>query len=271
MSDDHGLPSEPVTAAFPDLRGRAAIVTGASRGIGCGIAGFLGRQGMKLVLAARSEEAGTAFAESLRTGGVDCEWVTADLATPEGARILFDRAVERYGTIYLLVNNAAILWSKTIQELDPETYADTFEANVRMTVGISHLVSQHMAGNRAGVIVHISSVGGLRGHEGRTGYDASKGAVDAITRSMAVDLGPCGVRVNAVAPGATAARPIEGRMVGFNERASKHVPLGRMGTPEEMGAVVAFLASDAARYITGQILYVDGGLTMQLGPPGVYI
>ena len=128
-----------IHARFPDLAGQSAIVTGASRGIGCGIAEFLGRQGMKLTLAARSEAEGLAFTAQLVAAGVDCQWVTADLATPAGAQQTFDAAMTKYGQIDLLVNNAAIVWSPSILELDEKAYKQTFEDNVRIVYGLCHL------------------------------------------------------------------------------------------------------------------------------------
>jgi len=128
-----------------------------------------------------------------------------------------------------------------------------------------------MAERGGGCIINISSVGGLRAHRGLAGYDASKGAMDALTRSMAVDLAPHGIRVNAVAPGATRNRPLDARWEEKLAEKARGIPLGRVGRPEEIGAAVAFLASQAAAYITGQVLYVDGGLTAQLTPPGIRI
>lgn len=261
-----------VTARFPSLAGQAAIITGASRGIGIGIAEFLGRQGMKMTLCARSEEAGLAVTRRLQEAGLDCQWITADLATPEGATAVFDAAVGKYGRQHLLVNNAAILWSRTILETDEEVYRKTFEANCRMFYGLSHLAARHMVEHGGGgCIVNISSVGGLRSHRHHYGYDGSKGAMDAMTRSMALDLAPHRITVNSVAPGATLANP---EREGYAERAARrspHVPLQRQATREEVGALVGFLASDAGGYITGQVLYIDGGLTAQLSPPGIFV
>ena len=258
-------------ARYPDLAGQAGIVTGTSRGIGCGIARVLGRQGMRLALAARSAEAGEAFAAGLRAAGVDCLFVAADLSTPEGAKAVFDAAVARFGRVNLLVNNAAHLGSKPFLDLDEETYRVSFEQNMRMIYGLSLLVARHMAAAGGGTIIHISSVGGQRAHRGLAGYDASKGAINALTRSMAVDLAPSRIRVNAVAPGLT---PEPRRVERHPEHYAKtcsYIPLGRPGTPEEIGHAVAFLASEAAAYITGQILFVDGGLTAQLTPPGIRV
>jgi len=260
-----------VSATFPDLAGKTALVSGTSRGIGCGIAEFLGRQEMRLVLSARSAQAGEAFAASLRATNVECFFVAADLATPEGAQRVFDAAVARYGRVDLLVNNAAHLRSWPLLALDEEKYHTSFEANMRMVYGLSYLVARHMVEKGGGTIIHISSVGGLRAHHGLSGYDASKGAIDALTRSMAVELAPHHIRVNAVAPGLTLTRALRPEWVEPFKKKTDGIPLGRAATPEEMGAAVAFLASDAAAYVTGQVLYVDGGLTAQLTPPGINI
>ena len=251
-----------ISARYPDLAGRVALVTGASKGIGAGIADFLARQGMRLVLTARSEARGQAVAEEVQKAGADCLWVTADLSTSEGAQRAFDAAVARFARIDVLVNNAADQHSAEFLKLDEEAYHRSMEANVRIVYGISLLVARHMAAGGGGSIVHITSVGGLRGHQAQCGYDASKGAIDAFTRSMAVDLASSGIRVNAVAPGATINRPLtEERRARTSER-GRYIPLGRMGTPEEIASAVAFLASDEAAFITGQVLAVDGGLVM---------
>jgi 3-oxoacyl-[acyl-carrier protein] reductase len=260
-----------ISVNFPDLAGKTAIVTGASRGIGQGIAEFLGRQGMKLTLTARSEDKGQAFTLELIEKGVEAFWVSADLSDFKQAKRVFEAALDRFGTVDLLVNNAANLKSVGFLDLDQEQYQLSFENNVRIVYQISYLTAKYMAARKGGVIINISSVGGLRAHRGKSGYDASNGAMDAFTRAMSLDLAPYGIRVNAVAPGATRSRPMTPEYKAFTEKQSKGIPLGRVGTCEEIGAAVAFLASDAASYITGQALYVDGGLTTQLTPPGIFI
>ena len=261
-----------ISARFADLADKTAIVTGASRGIGVGIAEFLGDQGMKLMLTARTHDKGAAVAESLGSRGIQCRWVAADLTTADGAEAALADALEAWGRIDLLVNNAAQIHSKPFLELDDETFTDSHEANGRMLQRISTRVAQHMAAAGGGNIVNISSVGGLRAHRRNAGYDASKGAVDALTRAMAMDLAPHGIRVNAVAPGATLrSLKVKGFFADFAEQAAGHIPLGRLGFGQEIGAAVAFLASDAGAYITGQVLYVDGGLTAQLTPPSISV
>ena len=268
--DDHASTLLP-TASFPDLAGRCAIVTGTSRGIGCGIADVLGSQRMKLVLAARSADAGEAFAARLRSGGAECLFVAADLATQDGARKVFDAAVEAHERIDLLVNNAARLGGRSLLDTDEELYRTSFESNVRMVYGLSRLVCAHMAAGGGGSVVNISSVGALRGHRHHASYDASKGAIDALTRSMAIDLAAHGIRVNAVAPGATSRGPGARRPGRLDPAREKMIPLQRLGTPREVGWAVAFLASDVAAYVTGHVLYVDGGLVAQLTPPGIWV
>jgi NAD(P)-dependent dehydrogenase (short-subunit alcohol dehydrogenase family) len=199
--------------------------------------------------------------------------VTADVGRKEEARRVFAAAVEQYGGVDLLVNNAARLASADFLNLDEEEYSLSFEKNVRIMYELSYLTARHMAESGGGSIVNISSVGGLRAHRGKAGYDASKGAMDALTRCMAVDLAPKGIRVNGIAPGATS-RPRDLDRAGREERVremTEGIPLHRMGTPLDIGAAVAFVASDAGSYITGQTIYVDGGLTAQLTPPGIYI
>ena len=260
-----------VSAVFPDLDGKVAIVTGASRGIGQGIATLLGRQGMKLVLTGRTEETGQVFTQQLADNGVEALWVTADLAVADHAEQVFTATLEQFGTIDLLVNNAAHMPSAPFLELDEETFTVSCENNVRIVYHLSFRVAHFMADKQSGVIINISSVGGLRAHRRKAGYDASKGAMDALTRSMAVDLAPHGIRVNGVAPGATWNKPLPSDASALRPENAAGIPLGRKGVPEEIGAAVAFLASDAGAYITGQTLYVDGGLTAQLTPPGIFI
>lgn len=265
---DMQLP-EDISARFPDLAGKVAIVTGSGRGIGCGIAAFLGRQGMKLMLCDLRGEDGEAFADQLRRAGMDAHFAAVDLATPEGAQTVFDAAIEHFGQIDLLVNNAACLRSTNFLSLDEDVFVSSCAGNIRIVYGLSFLVARRMADRGAGgSIVHISSVGGLQAHHSNSGYDAAKGAVDALTRAMALDLAPHGIRVNAIGPGAMDNRPGTQMSEDDKKRPPRKwmTPMARKGTVEEIGAVAAFFASDAAAYITGQVLYVDGGLVAQVIP-----
>ncbi len=260
------------TATYPDLNGKTAIVTGASRGIGCDIARVLAAQGMRLALSARSAAKGEALAAELRATGAECAWVTSDCSSKEGARAVLDETLRRFGCPSVLVNNAAILGSKAFPELDEAAYALSFEKNVRLVYEISFLVAREMRRAKSGVIVNISSVGGLRAHRRNAGYDAAKGAVDSLTRAMALDLAPDRIRVNGLGVGAIRTWRHDAPEIAATlpERAAG-IPLGRLGAGEEVANAVAFLASEASSYITGAILYIDGGLTAQLTPPNLWI
>lgn len=257
-----------ITATFPDLAGKVAILTGAGRGIGSATARLLARQGMLLVLADRFDEGRDEIVADIQQAGARCDWITCDASTAEGAQAIFDLAMTRHGRVDVLVNCAADKASRPFLKLDEEWYHRSFEANVRIVYGLSRLVAQQMVeAGRGGSIIHISSVGGARPHYGTVGYDMSKAAIDHLARAMAIELGPHGIRVNAVAPGFTPTVQQCDKHPEQVVRRCERIPLRRPGTGEEVASLVAFLASEAAGYITGQIIYVDGGVTVQLAPP----
>ncbi len=181
------------------------------------------------------------------------------------------RVTEELGSIDLLVNNAAKNHIVDFLDYEEEIYQSSFEKNMRMVYNTSLQCAKLMAQGRGGGIINISSVGGLRAHRQSVGYNATKGAVDAMTRAMALDLAPKSIRVNAVAPGAIINRKIDDKMRPVREQQAQGIPLGRVGTVTDVAVLVGFLASDVSAYITGQTIYVDGGLTTQLTPPGIYI
>ena len=167
-------------------------------------------------------------------------------------------SISRFGHINLLVNNAADKRSKKFLDLDEAVYHESFENNVRLVYTPSLLVARHMADRgQGGSIINISSVGGTRAHRGTAGYDASKGAIDALTRAMAIELAPVGIRVNAIAPGLTLDdEKITDPPEVFCEK-FKGIPAKRAGRCLETAALVAFLASSAGAYIIGQVIFVD--------------
>lgn len=254
---------------FSDLKGKTALITGANRGIGKGIADVFAQNGVNLALVGLEDSEGEKVAHSLRGHGVKVTWFAADLSEEKQVEAVFDAIVAESIQIDILVNNAACLESRDFLNLSLKDYETSFEKNVRIYYFISRLVAAHMVKRRSGVILNISSVGADRAHRGLAGYDAFKGAVNSLTRSMALDLAPCGIRVNALAPGAIGTLP-EGQEDRREENFSI-IPVGRPGTVSEIGAVAAFLASSAAAYIVGQVIVVDGGLSIQLTPPGVFV
>jgi NAD(P)-dependent dehydrogenase (short-subunit alcohol dehydrogenase family) len=252
---------------YPELSGQVAIVTGSSQGIGKGIAIRLAREGMKVVINARTPETVVATAAELRQLGVETLAVAADVGCSADVNRLFDQTLETFGSVQLLVNNAANLRRNHFFDVDEGLLDDELANNVKGPYMCAFRAAQVMRDAGGGNIIHISSVGGLRAHWRGLPYDVTKGAIDAMTRAMALELADLGIRVNAVAPGATRTERTRTRTdAELKALFADRVPLGRMGLPVEIGAAVAFLASPEASYITGQVLYVDGGMTAQLGP-----
>jgi len=267
FSEDTALLFNAIRPRYPELAGQVAIVTGASRGIGKGIAIRLGREGMRVVLTARTAEAVQKTASELHDLGVETLAVPGDVGLAEDVNILFEKTVESFGTVHLLVNNAANLHRVFFSDVTEAMLDEELTSNVKGPFICSYKAVDLMRKNgQGGSIVHISTVGGLRAHNPGLPYDATKGALDSMTRVMGIELAQYGIRVNAIAPGAiqTESRlPItDSRMLEY----AKRIPLNRLGAPLEIGAAVAFLASLDASYIIGQTIYVDGGITAQLSP-----
>jgi 3-oxoacyl-[acyl-carrier protein] reductase len=254
---------------YPEFEGKVAIVTGSSRGIGRGIAMRLAREGMKVVINSRTVLKVEATTAELIAVGAEAIAVPGDVGKVEDVDRLFTETVTAFGTVDLLVNNAAILTRKHFFEVEDELVDRELAANVRGP----HLCAKRAAtimrnDEHGGSIINISSVGGLQAHWRGLPYDVTKGALDAMTRAMALELADYDIRVNGIAPGATRTErwpsPDNPRMQAVAER----IPLRGFGHPLDIGAAVAFLASTDARYITGQTIYVDGGIIAQLSPRG---
>ena len=257
-----------VPARFPELKGQVAIVTGSTKGIGRGIALRLAKEGMKVVINSRTAADVEATTAAFRELGAEVIGVPADQASTDGVNRLIDETLKAFGTIDLLINNAADLSRAHFFEIDEAWLDRQLAANIRGPYLLAHKAAEVMRPKRAGNIIHISSVGGLRAHWAGLPYDVTKGALDAMTRAMGIELAPLGIRVNCIAPGAIYTEgwgPPDAPWLGD---VTRRIPLGRFGTPLEIGAMVAFLASPDAGYIIGQVVYVDAGITAQLSPPG---
>jgi 3-oxoacyl-[acyl-carrier protein] reductase len=250
------------TATNQGLRGKVAVVTGASRGIGRAIALRLAREGADLALIARSEQGLSAVASECRDLQRRVLAVPCNVAVAGEAQAAVERIVGELGRVDILVNNAGITRDNLLLRMSEEEWDEVLSVNLKSVFSLSKAVARPMLRSRSGRIVNVTSVVGLIGNAGQANYAASKGGMIAFTFSLARELASRGITVNAVAPGfidtdMTAAMPEEARK-SFSEK----IPLGRFGRPEDVAEVVVFLSGPSSSYITGEVIRVDGGLAI---------
>jgi NAD(P)-dependent dehydrogenase (short-subunit alcohol dehydrogenase family) len=243
------------------------LITGALTGIGRATAVAFAHEGVDLVVSGRRDEAGEALAAELRASGVRAEYVRADVRNEAEVRNLVEQTVQRFGCLDVAVNNAGTEGQSgpvTDQSLD--NFEATFATNVKGTLLALKHEMRVMLKQGSGSIINLSSIAGHVGLPGASVYAASKHAVEGLTKSVALEGAAAGVRVNAVAPGPVATEMLD-RFTGGNEGVKdgflSMIPAKRAATPEEIAQTIVFLASDKARYLTGQIISVDGGYTTQ--------
>jgi 3-oxoacyl-[acyl-carrier protein] reductase len=249
---------------FVDLSGQAALVTGGSRGIGRAAAVFLARAGADIAFNyTQNEKAAAKTMEEIEKTGQKGLAVRVDVSRFDAVKKLVDQTVKKFGRIDILVTNAGIWEGAAIEKMSPEKLARTVETNLYGTFYPITLCVPHMKKQKSGNVITISSTAGQRGEAFHSHYAATKGAVISLTKSLAPELAPFGIRVNCVAPGWVDTDMSHAALVGKErKKILSAIPLGRAGTADEIAGAVLFLASGLSAFITGEILNVNGGAVL---------
>lgn len=245
---------------------KTAIITGATRGIGAAVAKKLAQDRMDVAINCLDErnrdEQGLAVAEQCRSLGVQAECFIADVSSHEACKGMVEAVKERFGSIDVLVNNAGITKDGLMVRMKEEQYDQVIAVNQKSVFNMMKFAGAVMMRQRSGRIISISSVAGLYGNPGQVNYSASKAAIVGMTLTAAKELGPRGITVNAVAPGFIKSDMTDVLPDELKQKMLQQISLGSFGEIEDIANTVSFLASEGARYITGQVLVVDGGLMM---------
>ena len=245
------------------LQEKNALVTGASRGIGRAIALELARQGANVAIVyAGNEQKAKEVQEEIQAMGRKAEIYRCNVADFEAAKGLVDQVVEDFGGLDILVNNAGIVKDGMVLSMKEEDFDQVVDINLKGAFNLIKHTYSHFMRKRAGRIVNITSVVGLNGNAGQANYSSSKAGLIGLTKSVAKELGARGVTCNAVAPGYINTEMTEVLSDKVKDAMKTLIPMRKPGEPEDVAKAVAFLASDSARYITGEVLRVDGGMAM---------
>jgi 3-oxoacyl-[acyl-carrier protein] reductase len=247
------------------LADKVALVTGAARGIGAATARRLAADGADVAVIDQREQDTGEMVAAIREAGGSAVGIGCDVADAGQVEAAFARTVNELGRLDILVNNAGVIRDNLLFKMTEDDWDTVMSVHLRGAFLCSREAQKHMVAQKSGKIVNLSSTSAL-GNRGQANYSAAKAGIQGFTRTLAIELGPFGINVNAVAPGfiATAMTDATARRVGvepeqFREAAAAAVPLGRIGLPEDIANVVAFLVSEDASYVTGQTIYVDGG------------
>lgn len=244
------------------LEGKTALVTGATRGIGKAIAYALAAQGARVVGTATSAEGAETITDNLKSAGYDGFGIVMNVADPESIEAGLKQVTDEAGAPVILVNNAGITRDNLLMRLKDDDWSDVIETNLASVFRLSKAVLRGMAKARWGRIINVSSVVAGMGNPGQANYCAAKAGVEGFTRSLAKEMSNRGITANCVAPGfidTDMTRKLDEKQ---RESMMEVIPAGRLGEPEEVAAVVAFLASEAAGYVTGETIHVNGGMYM---------
>ncbi|MGQ9631699.1 MAG: 3-oxoacyl-[acyl-carrier-protein] reductase [bacterium] len=245
-----------------DLKGKVAVVTGAARGIGREIALTLAKQGCDVAVCDIDLDGASRTSDDISALGVKSVALKANVSDPRDVEAMIERVMDAFSHIDILVNNAGITRDALMIRMKDEAWDAVIDVNLKGTFNCTRAVSKIMMRQRSGKIVNIASVIGLIGNVGQANYAASKAGVIALTKTAARELAPRGINVNAVAPGFIDTEMTRALPQAERDKILSRVPLGRLGQPEDVARAVAFLVSEDADYITGQVLTVDGGMVM---------
>lgn len=259
------------------LEGKVTVITGAGTGLGLGIARRYAAEGARVVVNDLRQEVADRAAEAIAAEGGDATGMAADVGKKDEVDAMFDQVLDRFGTVDVVVNNAARTKDndgvegveRHVLDATEHWWDAVIETNLKGTFLMSHRAAQHMARQGEGVIINLSSGGGSRAHRGMASYDASKGGIEALTRSLALDLGPYGIRVVTLVPGSVPGQPRETIPADVLDKLDATIPLGRCGQPDDIAGPAVFLASDDAKYVTGSTVIADGGMLAQQRSPQV--
>ena len=254
-----------------DLKGKTALVTGGSRGLGLQLAHALGEAGAKVLLSSRKASDLEEAVAELKAAGIDAQWIAADCANEADIRSLADEAIRRLGGhLDILVNNAGAAWGSPAEDHPVDAWDKVMNLNVRGYFILSQHIAKHsMIERKQGSIINVASIAGLGGNPSgmnTIAYNTSKGAVINFTRALAAEWGKYNIRVNAICPGFFPSKMTVGTLKALGEEKLKAgAPLGRLGDDEDLKGLCVLYASDAGKHITGQWLAVDGGVSVVTG------
>jgi len=250
------------------LEDKVALITGGSLGLGQATAYLFAKEGAKVIITGRTEKTLKEAVEEGKKQGVDIEYLVADVAKEEDCKKTVDHVIDKYGKIDILFNNAGVLYTSHTHETPTEIWDKTFDINVKGTFFMSKYAIPHMLEKGYGIIINNSSILGLKAVPGLAAYNATKGAVTQLTRSMALEYSAKGIRVNAICPGTIETPMVEGLLDQVAESSSRESaeelfksfhPIGRLGKADEIAHAVLFLCDDNVQFMTGSMLSVDGG------------